>query len=161
MTEHVKFDPRTVCKPVLSETKGWFEKAVPDPQTKNFTTQLGVHFEEVAEMITELTPENDEVGQAILDALTANKHLGELLKRSGGVHVKDENRRLFLDAICDQLVTGTGTAHMLGMDPVGGLNEVNRGNFSKFDENGEPIFDENMKVTKGPNYVKPDLTPFV
>ena len=145
----------------LGMTKHWFEKAVPNPQTKNFTTQLGVHFEEIAEMIAELTPENDEVGQAILDALTANKHLGELLKRQGGVHVLDEHRKNFLDAICDQIVTGTGTAHMLGMDPIGGLNEVNRGNFSKFDENGDPIFDENMKVIKGPNYIKPDLTPFV
>ena len=157
----MKNDLKIICKPVISETKGWFDKAVPEPQAKNFTTQLGVHFEEVAEMITEIMPENEEIGQALLDALTANKHLGELLKRSGGISVKDENRKLFLDAICDQLVTAIGTAHMLDMDPVGALNEVNRSNFSKFDDQGNPIFDENMKVTKGPNYVKPDLTPFV
>mgnify|MGYP003402510591 CR=1 FL=1 len=35
----------------LGMTKHWFEKAVPNPQTKNFTTQLGAHFEEIAEMM--------------------------------------------------------------------------------------------------------------
>lgn len=145
----------------LGNTLFWFEKAVPQPGTKNFTTQLGVHFEEVAEMIVEITPESEEVGTALLEALTSVKHLGELLKRAGGAHVKDENRKLFLDAICDQIVTGTGVAHMSGFELIGAMNEVNRGNFSKFDDDGNPIFDENMKVAKGPNYVKADLTPFV
>lgn len=153
--------PLVATEPVLSFTKDWFERAIPDPSDKNITTQIGVHFEEVAEMIAELTPLDLETGNALQDALIAVKHLGEHLKRHGGIVLKDENRVDFLDAICDQLVTATGSAHMLGMDPIGGLNEVNRSNFSKFDDQGNPIFDENMKLKKGPNYTKAYLTPFV
>lgn len=49
---------------------------------------------------------------------------------------------------------------MNGFDIVGALQEVNRSNWSKF-ENGEPIFDENGKIKKGPNYRPPDLSKFV
>jgi predicted HAD superfamily Cof-like phosphohydrolase len=153
--------PEIVIKPILSHTKDWFEKAVPNPNTKNFTTQLGVHFEEVAEMITEITPENDEVGSALLDALTSVKHLGELLKRAGGAYVQEAHHKDFLDSICDQIVTATGVAHMSNFDILGAMNEVNRSNFSKFGDNGEPIFDANMKVTKGPNYEKANLNEFI
>ena len=31
---------------------------------------------------------------------------------------------------------------------------------SKLDKNGEPIYNENGKVLKGPNYFKPDLKIF-
>jgi hypothetical protein len=49
---------------------------------------------------------------------------------------------------------------MLDMDVLGALEEVNRSNFSKF-ENGKAVFDENGKITKGKNYSKPNLKPFV
>jgi hypothetical protein len=50
---------------------------------------------------------------------------------------------------------------MVGMDPVGGLEAVNISNYSKFGDDGEPIFDANRKVIKGPNYVAVDLEPYV
>lgn len=154
-------DLKVVTKPILSETKGWFEKAVPNPGTKNFTTQLGVHAEEFYEMLIELTPQDDPTREALADAIVAVKHLATHLKANGGVHVEPDQQVPFLDALCDQLVTATGVAHMSNFDPLGALNEVNRSNFSKFDDQGNPIFDENMKVTKGPNYSPADLTPFV
>jgi len=154
-------DPKVVIRPILSETKGWFEKAIPNPNIKNFTTQLGVHCEEVAEMLEEISAQDSEASRLLSNAFFAMKQLSMHLKKNGGVSVEEENRVPFLDSICDQLVTATGVAHMSSFDPLGALNEVNRSNFSKFDENGNPIFDENMKVTKGRNYTKPDLTPFV
>lgn len=150
---------QTTC--TIANTKDWFEQAIPEPGKKNFTTQLGVHVEEFYEMLIELTPEDGETGNALQDAVIAVKHLATHLKEKGGVHIDPENRINFLDAIVDQLVTATGTAHTAYMDPIGGLNEVNRSNFSKFDEQGKPIFDENMKVTKGPKYSPADLSSFV
>jgi predicted HAD superfamily Cof-like phosphohydrolase len=38
-----------------------------------------------------------------------------------------------------------------------GFAEVHASNMSKLDENGKPIFREDGKVLKGPNYFKPDL----
>ena len=46
------------------------------------------------------------------------------------------------------------------MNIVDAMDEVNDSNFSKFDNTGNPIFDENMKVAKGPNYRKANLKPF-
>lgn len=147
---------------VLARTVAWFVAAVPVPTPKNFTTQLGVHFEEVREMIAELTPRDMDTHNLLLDANIALQKLSDYLKQSPvSVVVTETNRVRYLDAICDQMVTGAGCAHMSQMDVVGALAEVNRSNFSKFNINGNPIFNENMKVMKGPNYTEPDLTPFV
>lgn len=147
---------------VLSAIKAFFEQIVPEPNEQNISTQIGIHFEEFAEGLEEITPMDDATGEALRDALVAVSHLATWVKSHAGcIQVLPENRVGFLDAICDQLVTGVGSAHMLAMDPVGGLNEVNRSNYSKFGEDGKPIFNENLKMIKGPNYSKPDLTPFV
>lgn len=132
------------------------------PISKNIHTQLGVHFEEVVEMIQEIEGLNPEADTLLSTAQNALHDLANFLKqRDGVIVVRETNRLNFLDAIVDQLVTATGVAHMLHMDPVGGLDEVNRSNWSKFDENGEPYFDQNQKVAKGPNYRKANLAPFV
>jgi hypothetical protein len=152
-------DTKTLIRPVLSETLGWFQLAVPEPAAKNFTTQLGCHFEEVREMVHELNPLNPQAADLLLAADYALHALAEFLKTNEG-SVAIKNRVEYLDAICDQLVTATGCAHMAKLDVIGGLNEVNRSNFSKF-HNGVPQFDENRKLSKGPAYTKSDLTPFV
>lgn len=158
----IKFDPKTITKPVLSMTKGFFERVFPKPTTKNFTTQMGCHFEEVAEMIAEVTPLDQDTHIAFLDAKIAIQHLADHLKTHPGCAlVQPENYIKYLDALCDQIVTATGCAHMADMDIVGALDETNRENFSKFGEDGNPIFDQNGKMIKGPNYTVSDLTAFV
>jgi predicted HAD superfamily Cof-like phosphohydrolase len=153
-------DPQVVTRPIFSETAGWFQKAVPQPGAKNFTTQLGVHFEEVREMVQELVGSDQETMNLLVNAEQALHALAQHLKKNEH-SVSINNRVEYLDALCDQIVTATGCAHMAGMNIVSGLNEVNRSNFSKFDDNGEPIFDDNRKVMKSLNYSKADLSPFV
>ena len=41
------------------------------------------------------------------------------------------------------------------------LNRVHISNMSKLDEDGEPIFREDGKVLKGPNYKPPDLSDLI
>lgn len=143
-------------------TLRWFQKAVKMPISKNIHTQMGVHFEEVREMIIEIEGLDPEAERLLGNAAHHLHELAEFLKqRDGVIVIRETNRINFLDAIVDQLVTATGVAHMLHMDPVAGLDEVNRSNWSKFDENGEPYFDQNQKVAKGPNYRKANLAPFV
>jgi hypothetical protein len=43
------------------------------------------------------------------------------------------------------------------MDIDKGLDIVSTSNWSKFDEQGQPIFDANGKIKKGPRYVPPHL----
>ena len=41
------------------------------------------------------------------------------------------------------------------------FSEVQRSNMSKLDKNGKPIFNENGKVMKGPNYSEPNLKQYL
>lgn len=146
---------------VLEGTLAWFEAAVPNPEPKNVRAQFAAHVEEFNELLAEVHT-NDHTLLTVLTA--AQKNLADVIKRLRSVdHVAlgFPDRVNTLDAICDGLVTGTGLAHVLSMDVINGLEEVNRSNFSKFDDNGEPIFKPDGKIDKGPNYSKPDLTSFV
>jgi drug/metabolite transporter (DMT)-like permease len=55
-------------------------------------------------------------------------------------------------------VTGIGSAYCAGMKAADACERVNTSNWSKFDVDGNPIFNENGKISKGPNYTPPDLT---
>lgn len=141
--------------------KSWFEQAVPAPTIQNFQVQLGCHFEEVAEMLIELRvvgTAQHVSGHAVQEALRAVSKLADQLKQ-GEITVVPLSRKLLLDSICDQNVTGIGVAHVLGMDIEGALSEVNQSNWSKFVD-GKPIFDDNGKIKKGPNYKEPKLAGF-
>lgn len=146
----------------LQTTKLWFERARANPTPQHFLAQLGVHYEEVAESLDELVSTRPTTQTLIDEAQLALERLAAHLKSESAATnvsiVSDEN---FLDALCDQIVTATGVAHTLSYDIVGAMTEVNRSNFSKFDENGQPLFDENKKVIKGPNYSKAVLLPYL
>ena len=72
----------------------------------------------------------------------------------------DKDKVQMLDDIVDEIITRVGIAHTMGFDIEGALAEVNRSNFSKF-EDGQAVFDENGKITKGKHYSKPDLKPYI
>lgn len=147
---------------LLQNTLLWFQKTRPEPTTKDFTTQLGVHVEEFGEMLDCFTATNSETYILVEQARRSVHALANHLKaEDDAVRIQPEDRVEFLDSICDQIVTGTGVAHTQRMDILNGLNEVNRSNFSKFDDEGEPIFNPDRKVMKGPGFSKPDLTPYV
>ncbi|AEH00115.1 nucleoside triphosphate pyrophosphohydrolase family protein [Lacinutrix sp. 5H-3-7-4] len=63
------------------------------------------------------------------------------------------------DALGDMLYILCGTIIEHGMqhkiEEV--FNEIQRSNMSKLDANGEPIYREDGKVLKGPNYFKPNI----
>jgi hypothetical protein len=146
----------------ISTIKLWFERAVPKPTDKNISTQLGCHFEEIAEMLDSLVPGspiNAEI-HAAADEMKRGPQTQEQIEYFRGV-IGRVDRTELLDSLCDQIVTAIGVAHMFGLDINGALSEVNASNWSKFDENGRPIFNEQGKIAKGPNYRKPDLSRFV
>ena len=133
--------------------KQWFTLAVPTPTDKNRAVQLGCHFEEVAEMLA-------AIGETFIAerlALIATQY-----KKDSEVEINEPglDRTELLDALCDQIVTAVGVAHMFGMDIEGALDEVNRSNWSKFVD-GAPVFDANGKIAKPATYSKPNLEQFV
>jgi len=52
-------------------------------------------------------------------------------------------------------------AENLGWDLDEALNRVHRSNMSKLGEDGEPVYREDGKVLKGPNYELPNLSDLV
>lgn len=155
-----EFTPHQPADSDIAKTVEWFEKAVPNPTQKNLQTQVGCMFEEIAETMTTMASTDEGLNMALHYVKEAVKALGDSLKNSDpSLVIKD--RKEFLDGCLDVIVTSTGSAYMSGLKPAGGMGEVNRSNFSKFDENGNPILDKNLKVMKGPNYFKPNLDPYL
>ena len=138
--------------------EAWFRKAVPNPTSKNISTQIGCHLEEIAEMLETISSVNKDDAKIIASLNDAIVYVANRVKQNGGIVVKD--RIGLLDSLADQIVTATGVGTFLGMNVPGALAEVNRSNYSKF-EDGEPIFNENKKVMKGKDYTPPDLTPYI
>ena len=61
------------------------------------------------------------------------------------------------DALTDILYVTYGAGHAFGIDLDKCFAEVQRSNMSKLGEDGKPIYRDDGKVLKGPNYSEPDL----
>ena len=74
-----------------------------------------------------------------------------------------ENKDLLevADALTDILYVTYGAGHAFGIDLDACFDEVQNSNMSKLGLDGNPIFNEQGKVMKGPNYFKPDLSKFI
>lgn len=134
----------------------WHKRARPHPTEIDADIQIGVHFEEVVEMLDAMEGADPQTRNRIAVARQALAMLADGLK-SKSYEVEIVNRKEVLDSLCDQVVTSIGVAHCLGMDIDKGLDIVSTSNWSKFDEQGQPIFDANGKIKKGSRYVPPHL----
>jgi predicted HAD superfamily Cof-like phosphohydrolase len=61
------------------------------------------------------------------------------------------------DALTDILYVVYGAGHAFGIDLDECYHEVHRSNMSKLGEDGKPIYREDGKILKGPNYFHPNL----
>ena len=61
------------------------------------------------------------------------------------------------DALADIIYIACGTAVAYGIPLDRVFAEVHRSNMSKLGEDGKPIYREDGKVLKGPNYTPPDV----
>ena len=98
-------------------------------------------------------------------------HLGEDKNLLRFNLMKEENEEYFeavenddlveiADALGDMLyiLCGTIIEHGLQHKIEEVFDEIQRSNMSKLGEDGQPIYREDGKVMKGPNYFKPDFT---
>ena len=65
------------------------------------------------------------------------------------------------DALTDILYVVYGAGHAFGIDLDECFNEVHRSNMTKLGEDGRPLYREDGKVMKGPNYEDPNLEQFL
>lgn len=129
----------------------WHRRARPEPTPENLNVQLGCHVEEFIEMLDAVkfngTWTNLRYELVLLaDRLKANMESAEIV-----------DRKEFLDSLADQIVTAVGVGHCAGMKTSDAVDAVSRSNWSKFNDEGFPIFNEHGKIAKGPNYKRPYL----
>lgn len=65
------------------------------------------------------------------------------------------------DALTDILYVTYGAGHAFGINLDKCFEEVQSSNMSKLGEDGKPIYREDGKVLKGPNFFEPNLKQFV
>tara|TARA_B100001057_G_C22845105_1_gene948687 strand:- start:1172 stop:1540 length:369 start_codon:yes stop_codon:yes gene_type:complete len=83
----------------------------------------------------------------------------ELEELKDSIHKKDLVE--VADALTDILYVTYGAGHAFGINLDRCFDEVQNSNMSKLDNDGKPIYNENGKVMKGPNYFKPNLSKFI
>ena len=75
--------------------------------------------------------------------------------------IKERDLKEVADALTDILYVTYGAGHAFGIDLDNCFDEVQKSNMSKLGSDGKPIYNENGKVMKGPNYFKPNLKKFL
>ena len=83
----------------------------------------------------------------------------ELEELKDAINKKDLKETI--DALTDILYVTYGAGHAFGVNLDKCFEEVQNSNMSKLDEDGKPIYNENGKVMKGPNYFKPNFDQFL
>jgi len=83
----------------------------------------------------------------------------ELLELEEAIEKKDLKE--VADALTDILYVTYGAGHAFGINLDKCFEEVQNSNMSKLGPDGKPIYNEQGKVMKGPDYFKPNLNKFV
>lgn len=153
----------------LKDITEWFKTAKPNPTQTDLFTQLGAMYEEVTESIVALS---NEIIISDLDSQEADLHnklqkaqlalqaLSQAMYTHKGFNLSERTKVDLLDALADITVTTVGSAQYAGFKFDEALTEVNKSNYSKF-EDGKPLFNGNGKIIKGKDYFKPNLTELV
>lgn len=134
-------DPCAFCPKVVrltnSEMVGEFHEAfgVEEPEVPRLPDE-GV----VALRVNLIEEECDEVVEAIDFMLDGEGNLANVAKE-----------------LADLLVVTYGTARTFGIDIDAVFEEVHRSNMSKLGADGKPVYREDGKVLKGPNYSPADI----
>lgn len=113
-----------------------------------FMSTFGQEVKEKAEF-----PDNDTIA---LRLELIEEELNELREAIGNADIVE-----VADALTDILYVTYGAGHAFGINLDKCFQEVQESNMSKLDHNGDPIYREDGKVMKGPNYFSPDLTSIV
>ena len=136
----------------------WQRRARPNPTERDFNVSLGVHMEELAEMLECLHGTDDDTDDQVVALRMAVDEMAHRLKTAKAwVRITPGNRKAFLDSLADQIVTAVGVGHCAGMQTVKACERVNSSNWTKTVD-GEFIRDANGKIAKPDSYKPPDLS---
>lgn len=78
-----------------------------------------------------------------------------------GEEISDHQKALFLKELCDLVYVVHWAAASQGFEFDLAFAEVQRSNMSKLGDDGKPVYREDGKVLKGPNYTPAEVLPYV
>ena len=117
-------------------------------QVKKFMQTFG------QEVRTKASFPNDKIVKLRLELI--REELAELKEA-----IEKEDIKEVADALTDILYVTYGAGHAFGINLDKCFEEVQNSNMSKLGSDGKPIYNEDGKVMKGPDYFKPNLEKFV
>jgi len=85
----------------------------------------------------------------------------ELIMEEFNEVAQEDTKLNMLKELADLVYVTYGYAATFGWDLDEAVKRVHESNMSKLGEDGKPIYREDGKVLKGPNYKKPDLSDLV
>ena len=106
------------------------------------------------EVRTKASFPNDKITKLRIDLI--REELSELEEAIEKKDIKE-----VADALTDILYVTYGAGHAFGINLDRCFEEVQNSNMSKLGSDGKPIYNEQGKVMKGPDYFKPNLNKFV
>ena len=97
------------------------------------------------------------------DRKTAMLRLKLILEEYEELETAVEEQHLvgIADALTDILYVTYGAGHAFGINLDDCFEEVHESNMSKLGPDGKPIYRDDGKVMKGPDYVEPDLRSII
>jgi len=119
---------------------------------------FATNFDLVEEFMTAFG-QNVEKGASIPDRKTAMLRLKLILEEYEELETAVEEHHLvgIADALTDILYVTYGAGHAFGINLDECFEEVHESNMSKLGPDGRPIYRDDGKVMKGPDYREPDL----
>ena len=152
----------STTKSHFQRTADWLAACGKTPGTDaHLATQVGVHAEEIAELLDELIITGSIAdNESLMFVSTRLKGIAHRLKQ-GKVGVRFRDRVKALDALCDTEVTGNGVAFLAGFRKDEADRRVLFSNESKLNEDGTPVILPGGKIGKSARYVKPYLEDLV
>ena len=101
-----------------------------------------------------ISEETNEVEEAVAD-------LEKCIAESGAKEELIRYKAALLKELCDLQYVLSGFAVTFGLPFDEAFRKVHESNMSKLGDDGKPVYREDGKVLKGPNYKKPDLSDLV
>ena len=119
---------------------------------------FATNFDLVEEFMTAFG-QDVEKGASMPDRKTAMLRLKLILEEYEELETAVEEQHLvgIADALTDILYVTYGAGHAFGIDLDECFEEVHESNMSKLGPDGKPIYRDDGKVMKGPDYREPDL----